>query len=377
MGSIVIKEVSNSRDRRKFADFPNKLYRDNPYHIPAFLGDDISDWDPKKNPAFEYCEAKCFLAYRDGKIVGRIGAILSHKSNAKWNTRRMRFSQVDFIDDAEVSSALFGAVEAWAKEKGCDEVHGPLGFCDLDREGMLVEGFDRKSMFITYYNHPYYIEHLEKLGYAKDIDWIEFKVTVPTADSREGKMIERITARAMRNNGYHYADLKKRSSYRPYIRKVFNLLNEAYAPLYGVVELNDRQIEKYASKFIPLVNPDYACFVMDENENMIAFGVAVPSLADALKKSRGRLFPFGFIGVLKALKKNDTIDMLLVAVKPELQGGPLIAMVFDHFIKSTDRNGIRFGETGPQLETNEKIQAQWNFFEREQHKRRRCFVKKI
>jgi hypothetical protein len=375
--SIIVKEVTTKRQRRKFVDFPNKLYRKNPNYVPGFYGDDLSDWDPKKNPAFSYCEAKCFLAYEDGRIVGRIGAILSHKANETWGTHRMRFSAVDFVDDPRVSEALFAAVEAYAREKGCAEVHGPLGFCDLDREGMLIEGFDRKSMFITYYNAPYYLTHLERLGYRKDTDWIEFRINVPTPDTKEAQMIARLAERLRRQGHYHVADLRKRSDYRPYVKEVFRLVNEAYAPLYGVVALNEEQIEKYASKFIPLVNPDYACFILNEKEEMVAFGVTVPSLSDAMIRCRGRLFPFGWIPVLRALSHNDTVDLLLIAIHPDLQGSTLIAMIFDHFIKSTAKNGILYAETGPQLETNTKIQAQWNFFEREQHKRRRCFIKEL
>ena len=377
MANVTIKEVQTKKDRKIFADLPNKLYKNQPNYVPGFFSDDVSDWDKNKNPAFEYCEAKCFLAYSEGKVVGRIGAILSHKSNEKWNTNRMRFSQVDFIDDPDVSSALFEAVEDWARKKNCNQVHGPLGFCDLDREGMLVEGFDRQSMFITYYNAPYYKEHLERLGYQKDTDWIEFRINVPTPESKEAQMIGRITRRLERQNKYHIANLKKRSDYRPYVKQVFELVNEAYSGLYGVVELTDKQINKYANKFVPLVHPDYACFILDENEQMVAFGVTVPSLANALTKCRGRLFPFGWMHLLRAISKNDTVDLLLVAVKPELQGGPIIAMIFDHFIKSTAKNGIKYAETGPQLETNTKIQGQWKFFEKEQHKRRRCFVKDI
>ena len=377
MEKVIIKEVKTKKDLRLFADLPNKLYKNEPNFVPSFLSDDISDWDKNKNPAFEYCEAKCFLAYIDRKPVGRIGAILSHKSNEKWNTKRMRFSQVDFIDDRRVSKALFEAVESWAREKACDQVHGPLGFCDLDREGMLVEGFDRQSMFITYYNAPYYKEHLTELGYQKDTDWVEYRINVPSPESKEAQMIARVTRRLERQNKYHIANLRKRSDYRPYVEQVFRLVNEAYAPLYGVVELTEKQIKKYASKFIPLVHPDYACFIVDENDEMVAFGVTVPSLANALTKCRGRLFPLGWIHVLRAMSKNDTVDLLLIAIKPELQGGPIIAMIFDHFIKSTVKNGIKYAETGPQLETNAKIQSQWKFFEKEQHKRRRCFVKDI
>lgn len=377
MGNITIQEVTTERDRRRFVNFPNQLYKNEPNYVPGFFGDDVDDWNPAKNPAFEYCEAKCFLAFEDKKIVGRIGAILSHRANEKWGLNQMRFSQVDFIDDERVSKALFDTVEAWAREKGCDQVHGPLGFCDLDREGMLIEGFDRQSMFITYYNAPYYKEHLERLGYGKSTDWIEYRVNVPSPDSREAQMIARVAARNERQGKYRVADLKHRRDYKPYVKQVFRLVNEAYAPLYGTVDLADRQIEKYANKFIPLVNPDYACFVVDENDEMVAFGVTVPSLSNALTKCHGKLFPWGWAPVLYAMNHNDTVDLLLIAIKPELQGSLLIATIFNHFVNSTAKNHILYAETGPQLETNTKIQAQWKFFEKEQHKRRRCFVKDL
>lgn len=376
-GKIVIKEVLNKRDLRVFVDFPNKMYKDVPQFVPAFFGDDMADWDKKKNPAMEYCDARCFLAYRDGVPVGRIGAILSYKANEKWNTSRMRFSQVDFIDDDAVSAALFETVEQWAKEKGCTQVHGPLGFCDMDREGMLVEGFDKRNMFITYYNFPYYNDHLQRLGYKKDTDWLEYKIYAPKIDSPQAVKIHRIAQHVLKRGNYHLANIKSRAEYKPYIIKVFNLVNQAYAPLYGVVDLTKKQIDKYAGKFIPLVDPDYACFVMDENENMVAFGVSAPSVADAIKKSNGRLFPFGFIGILKSLKKNTALDMFLIAVRPDLQGVGVNAVILDHLIQSAAKNGILYAETGPQLETNSKILAQWKSFDKEQHKRRRCYIKDI
>ena len=375
--TVTVKEVTTKAELRKFVDFPNKMYENVPQFVPAFYGDDLEDWDKNKNPAFEYCEGKTFLAYRDGEIVGRIGAILSHKSNEKWGTQRMRFSQVDFIDDIEVSSALFSAVEDWAKEKGCNQVHGPLGFCDMDREGMLVEGYDKRNMFITYYNFPYYNEHLEKLGYKKDTDWVEYKVFVPEKDSDVAIKMHRIAGRVLKRGNYHKAKVRTRFGYKPYISKVFDLVNKAYAPLYGVVELNDRQVKKYSNKFIPLLNPKFCCFILYENEELVAFGVSAPSVADAIKKSNGRLFPFGWIGVLKAFAKNDALDMFLIAVRPDLQGSGLNAVVLDHLIQSASKNGIVYAETGPQLETNAKILAQWKTFDKELHKRRRCYIKDL
>ena len=373
---VEIREVKTRSELKKFVDYPNRLYRDVPQYVPPMIGDDLSDWNPKKNPAFEYCEAKCWLAWRDGKIVGRIGAILSRRANEKWGLKRMRFTQVDFIDDAEVSSALFKTVEDFAREKGCDEVHGPLGFTDLDREGMLIEGFDRRSMFITYYNHPYYNTHLERLGYGKDVDWVEMLIDVPR-DERIISRMDKLAERVMRSNRLHIAQLRRRSDYKPWIEKVFQLVNTAYSGLYGTVPLDERQIKRYAAKFIPLINPDLACFVADEQENLVAFGVSAPSMAEALKKSRGRLFPTGFLGVLKALRVNDTLDLFLVAVTPEYQNKAVNAILLNHVLKGCLKMGITKAETGPQLETNHKVQSQWNFFKTEQHKRRRCYVKKL
>jgi len=374
---VEIREVTSKKDIKKFVNFPLKLYKDVPEFVPPFIGDDIDDWNPKKNPAFSYCEGKCFLAYKDGQIVGRIGAILSHKANKTWNTKRMRFSQVDFIDDYEVSKALFDAVEAWAKEKDCNEVHGPLGFCDQDREGMLVEGFDKRNMFITYYNHPYYNDHLAKLGYVKDVDWIEYKLYVPDLESKQGKVLLKMSDRLLGMYNYHIAEIKRRKDYMPYVKKIFDLVNIAYKNLYGVVALSEEQIDRFAKKYIPIINPDCVCFVMDENEEMVGFGICAPSMAEALKKSKGRLFPFGWAGVLKALKKNDALDLFLIAIKPELQGSGISGIILAHFLKSAAKNGIKYAETGPQLETNSKILGQWKMFDKDQHKRRRCYIKSI
>ena len=351
---------------------------DNPNFVPAFFGDDVDDWDEKKNPAFEYCEARSWLAYRDGEVVGRIGAILSHAANEKWGTKRMRFSQVDFIDDPEVSKALFDTVEQWAREKGMEEVHGPLGFCDLDREGMLVDGFDRRSMFYTYYNDPYYLDHLTALGYVKDTDWIEHLLPLNGWEDPNYKKLKRISDAMLRRTGFHKVEVKHKSEYKPYIRQVFELVNIAYSHLYGVVELNDRQIEKYTNKFLPLVDPDFACLIVDDDDKLMGFGVGAPSTAEAMRSCKGHLFPFGWIGLLKALrKKNDTLDLLLIAVRPEYQKSGLNGVIMEHLFTGCNKNGIRRAETGPQLETNTKVHHQWNMFDIEPHKRRRCFVKQL
>ncbi len=372
---VTIKEVKTKGDLRRFVDYPNQLYRDVPQFVPPLRSDDLSDWNRKENPAFEYCDAKCWLALREGKIVGRIGAILSRKANEKWNTSRMRFTQVDFIDDPEVSEALFSTVEQYARSMGCSQVQGPLGFTDMDREGMLVEGFDRRNMFITYYNHPYYNEHLTRLGYEKDVDWIEYLIQVPEEDSPQIEKIRRVAKYITRHGQYRVVKLKSRREYGPYIEKVFQLVNQAYSHLYGTVDLSDSQIRRYAKKFIPMISPDYICFVEDDKGELVAFGISAPSLADAFKKSNGRLFPFGWVGVLKALNQNDAADLFLIAVRPDLQGKGVNAVILNHIYNLYRKNGIRWVETGPQLETNSKILGQWEMFDKQQHKRRRCYVK--
>lgn len=373
---VSIVEVTTKAQLRRFVDYPNELYKDVPQFVPATYDDDLSDWDKKKNPAFAYCEARCWLAMRGEEIVGRIGAILSKKSNQNWNTHRLRFTQVDFIDDAEVSDALFATVENWAKELGCDEIHGPLGFTDLDREGLLVEGFDRQSCFFTYYNHPYYLEHLTRLGYVKDVDWIENLITIPTDPAVYAKW-EKLSDYVLKRTNLHIFNAKSRLSYIPILKKFFELVNVAYAPLYGTVELSNEQISRYAAKFAPLVNPNLTCFVFDEDENLVALGVAAPSIAKALKKSRGRLLPFGWAGLLHAFLKNDTIDLLLIAVHPDYQSKGVNAIVMNKILQGCKKMGITHAETGPTLELNSKVLAQWKTFDIEQHKRRRCFMKKL
>lgn len=373
---VEIREVTNKRQLRQFVNYPNKLYRDVPQYIPPMIADDLGDWDPHRNPAFSYCDAKCWIALRDGKIVGRIGAIHNRRANEKWGVRRMRFTQVDFIDDEEVSGALFRTVEDYARQMGCSEIHGPLGFTDLDRKGMLVDGFERRSMFITYYNHPYYLDHLTRLGYVKDVDWVELLIDVPY-DEHTCTRMDKLAERVKHFSNLHVAQVNSRREYRPLVEKVFHLVNTAYDHLYGTVLLDDRQIRRYANRFIPLINPDLACFVLDEQDDLVGFGVSAPSLADALKKSHGRLFPLGWMRVQRALRANDTLDLFLIALKREYQDKAVNAIIMNHIIKGCHRMGIRKAETGPQLETNHKIRSQWNFFKAEQHKRRRCFVKAL
>ena len=373
---VSIVEVTTRQQLRRFVDFPNQLYKDVPQFVPATYGDDLDDWDRMKNPAFSYCEARCWLALREGEIVGRIGAILSRKSNSKWGTNRLRFTQVDFIDDPEVSGALFETVENWARELGCTAVHGPLGFTDMDREGMLVEGFDRRGCFFTYYNHPYYMQHMAALGYVKDVDWVENLITAPQ-DEKTFARWKKLSDYVKHRQKLHTLRVRTRLDYFPLLKPFFQLVNEAYAPLYGTVDLTPEQIKKYSMKFAPLINPQLTCFVMNEQNELVAFGVSAPSIAEAMKKSRGRLFPTGWVRVLHAFRKNDTIDLLLIAVRPDLQGKGVNAIILSEVMEGCRKMGIHYAETGPMLEENEKVQSQWQNFPLEQHKRRRCWVKEL
>lgn len=374
---LTVKEVQTKRESKLFVTFPDRLYRDNPCYVPGFKSDDYSDWDEKKNPAFSYCEVKRFLAWRDGEAVGRIAAILSHRSNEKWGTARMRFSSVDFIDDREVSAALFAAVEQFAREKGCTEVHGPLGFTDLDREGMLIEGFDKKSLHFTYYNAPYYREHLEALGYGKDVDWVELLLNSPVVDGKEMQTLAKLSARAERKHGLHIAPIKNNRGFKPYIESAFALANIAYAGLYGTVLLDEVQIKRYAKKFVPLVDPDFACIVLNAENEVVAFGATAPNLSDAFRKTKGKLFPFGWARTLHALRHPKVIDLLLIAVHPAYQGTGVNAMIIYHIFENAIRRGVFAAETGPQLEENGNVLSQWKMFPHTQHKRRRCFVKSL
>lgn len=374
---VEIVEVKSKSQLRKFVDFPNVFYKNVPQFIPGTYADDLDDWNPKKNPAFEFCKARSFLAIRNGEIVGRIGAILNTRANEKWNTNRMRFTQMDFIDDKTVSKALIETVEKWAKECDCDEVHGPLGFTDMDREGLLVEGFDRQSLFFTYYNHPYYMEHLEALGYEKDVDWVENLLTVPKDDDVAEKL-KKLSELSMKKSNLHLAKANHQWDYIKLIPAFFRLINICYGELYSTTELDEKQIKKYAGKFAPLINPKVSAFVMDENNEMVGCGVGAPSIDKALKKSNGRLFPIGWIRVLYSLFiKNDTIDLLLIGVHPQYQRRGVNAIVMNKLMEGCHQMGIVYAETGPTLELNSKVLSQWRGMEKEQHKRRRCYIKRF
>ena len=375
--AITIKKVETSKELKQFIRFNYEMYKDNPYSVPDLYDDMLNTFSRKKNAAFEFCEADYFLAYKDGKLVGRVAAIMNNRANETWNKKEVRFGWIDFIDDAEVSDALLKTVEAWGKERGATEIVGPLGFTDFDAEGMLVEGFDQLSTMATIYNYPYYPEHMVKHGYEKDADWVEFKIYIPDAIPDKHKRISEII---MRKYGLKIVKCTSTKDINKYGQAIFDLMNEAYSQLYGYSALSPRQIQQYIKMFLPILDIRMVTLVVDSEDQVIAAGISMPSLSEALQKGKGRLLPFGWYHLLKVIflkKYPKVLDLLLVAVKPEYQNKGVNALLFYDLIPVYQKIGFEYAESNPELELNDKVQAQWEYFKTEQHKRRRCFKKEI
>lgn len=373
---VVIKEVTSKKELKKFVKFNIELYKDNPYQIPGLIEEEMVTLDKKKNPAFEVCDAIYFLAYKDGKIVGRIAGMINRRSNEVWNQQRARFGFVDFIDDAEVVDALFDAVEKWAKEQGMKEIHGPMGFTDMDHEGMLIEGFDQLGTMAAIYNYPYYPQHMERMGYGHDQDWHEFKIYIPEGVPDKHLRIGEIVKKKY---GLKTMKFKNTKEIWPYAQKIFETLNEAYAPLYGFAPLTQKQIDYYVKMYIPMIRLDLVTLIIrEEDDTVVGFGISLPSLSRAMQKARGHLFPFGWIHLLKALKmKPKVIDLYLTGVLPEYQNKGVNALLFNDLIPVYINLGVEYAESNPELATNNAVQAQWDYFKREHHKTRRAYIKEL
>lgn len=375
--AIIIKKVTSPKELKTFIRFNYELYKNNPYSVPDLYDDMLNTFSPEKNAAFEFCEADYFLAYKDNKLVGRVAAIINRRANETWNKKEVRFGWIDFIDDLEVSKALLATVEDWGRQRGMEAIVGPLGFTDMDAEGMLVEGFDQLGTMATIYNYPYYPEHMEKLGYEKEADWVEFKLTVP--DKLPEKFI-RISEIILQKYNLKIKKLsRKELKEKNYGQRIFDLINEAYAPLYGYSKMTQRQIDQYIKMYLPLIDLRMVSLVEDAEENLVAVGISMPSLSKALQKAKGRMLPFGWFHLLKALfiKKPKVLDLLLVGVKPEYQSKGVNALLFYDLVPVYQQMGFEYGESNPELELNKKVQAQWTAFESVQHKRRRAFKKNI
>ena len=375
--AIIIKKVSSKKELKTFIRFNYELYKGNPYSVPDLYDDMLNTFSSKKNAAFEFCEAEYFLAYKDNKVVGRVAAIINNRANQTWGKKEVRFGWIDFIDDEEVSSALLKAVEDWGKQKGMDTITGPLGFTDMDAEGMLIEGFDQLGTMATIYNYPYYPQHMEKLGFEKDADWVEFKLYVP--DKLPEKFV-RISEIILQKYKLKIKKLtRKEIKEKHYGQKIFDLINEAYAPLYGFSKMTQGQIDQYVNTYLPLLDLRMVSIVETEDGELVAAGISMASLSKALQKAKGRMLPFGWFYLLKALfiKRPKVLDLLLVGVKPEYQSKGVNALLFYDLVPTFKKMGFVYGESNPELEENKKVQAQWSAFESVQHKRRRAFKKAI
>ena len=374
--NIVIKEVTGKKELRQFVRFNIDLYKGNPYHVPSLIYDEMMTLDRKQNPAFEVCDAIYFLAYKGDRIVGRIAGIINRRSNEVWNQKRARFGFVDFIDDDEVVDALFNAVRQWAKQQGMEELCGPMGFTDLDHEGMLVHGFDQLGTMATIYNHPYYPQQLERMGFVKDQDWHEFKVYVPDCVPEKHLRIGEIVKRKY---GLKVVKCKSKKEVMPYARPLFETLNISYAPLYGFSPLTDKQIDYYINMYIPMLRLDLLTLIVREEDNaVVGFGISIPSLSRALQKSKGQLWPFGWFHLLKALRsKPEIVDLYLMGVLPEYQSKGVNALLFNDLIPIYKSLGAVYAESNPELESNNAVQAQWDYFKREHHKTRRVFIQQL
>ena len=376
MSTIEIKQVTNRKELKQFVQFYYDLYRGNNYAVPYLFFDEMTTLRKDKNPSFECCEAEYFMAFRDGKMVGRVAAIINHRANERWNCHQVRFGWFDFIDDTAVSTALLQAVEQWGRSKGMNEIAGPLGFIDTDREGMLVEGFDQLSTMYVNYNHPYYPRHMEQLqGFQKANDWVEMKVKVPDeVPAKFAKITEMVSKRyGLRVHKFTRNELIKEG----WGRKTFDLLNATYKDLYGFSQLSDRQIDKLVNDYIQIADLNLVTAVMD-GDKMVGFGITFPSFSEAMQKTRdGRFLPFGWWHLLKVLKwhKTPLVDLLLIGVLPEYRGKGANALIFDDLIRWFQRYHFEYAITGPQMESNEGVLSQWQYLEAIPYRRHRCYRK--
>lgn len=375
--SIQIKTVTTRKDLKTFVRFANRLYKGNKYYVPSMPFDDLNTLDKKKNGAFDFCEAEYWLAYKDGELVGRVAAIVNYKANEAWKVNQVRFGWFDFIDDLEVSKALLDAVIAFGKARGMSQIVGPLGFTDFDPEGMLVEGFDRLSTMALIYNHPYYPEHMKKHGYVKETGWVEYRITIPEELPEKHLRIAEIVKE--KYNLKIVKKTKRQIRKEKYGHKLFRLINETYCVLYGYSLLSEKQIDQYVDVYLGFVDMEMLTFIEDANGELIGAGITIPSMSEALQKCNGEILPFGWWHLLKSMywKKPDTLDMLLIGVKPEWQSKGVNSLVFIDLFQRYRKLGFKYAETNANLETNAKVQAMWTPFERELHKRRWVFGKEI
>ena len=373
--AVIIREIGTKKELKKFIKFGINLYKNCEFAAPPLLMDDLLNLSKGSNPALDFCETAYFLAYKENKIAGRIAAIINPLANERWNQKNARFGWVDFIDDAEVTTALFDAVEKWAKSKGMIAIQGPLGFTDFDHEGTLIEGYNKLGTLASIYNYPYYPEHIERNGYVKDIDWNEYLITIPEVFPEKYFRIAEIVKEKFNLTPKRFKSRKE--IVNNYAKKIFDLLNLCYQDLYGYTKLNDKQIHFYIKLYFSFFRLDTVSVVVDEKDDVVALGIAMPSFTKALQKAKGRLFPLGWYYMLRALKKNDLVDLYLMAVHPDYQNKGVNSILFADLMPQFAKNGYKFAESNPELETNTRMSSQWGSFEYVNHKKRRVYIKEI
>ena len=375
--SVVVKPIKATKSEiKKYVQFGIDLYKGNDCFVPPIVFDEIDTLLPEKNPAFDFCSAQSFMAYRDGKPVGRITAIINDVVNQRTGEKTMRFGWVDFIDDNEVVDALFKAAEEWGRNQGMTTIVGPLGFTDMDHEGMLVEGYDEMGTMATIYNYPYYPTHMERMGYAKEAGWVEFRIAIPEAVPDKYQRIADIVRKKFNLHTVKFTSRKKLKE--KYGQALFDLINEAYDKLYGFSPLTQRQIDYYIGMYLSFLRLEDVSVIVDEDEKLVGLGITMPSFSRALQKSGGKLFPFGWWHILKAMRgKTDTVDLMLIAVAKEYLNKGVNALLFADLIPGYIKNGYKWAESNPELEENSSVQLQWQYFDYRQHRRRCAFKKSL
>lgn len=376
MGNVCIKSVSTRKDLEEFIKFPITLYSGNGQFVPEMANDVRDSFNPDKNHGLSFTEVQAFIAERGGKVVGRIAGIINSRANKKWNSSVVRFGYIDFIDDLEVSKALLDMVVEWGRERGMTEIQGPLGITDFDKEGMLVEDFDRMGSMIDIYNYPYYPKHMEAHGYSKITDWVQIRVEIPSEVPQRYARVAKLSSEMY---GLKVRKVTLQEAYNGEGRRVFDLMNQAYAPLFGYSSFTPNQVDYFLKMYLPVADMELIPLVENDKGELVAAAVTMASMSKALQKSKGKLFPVGWWHMFKALKlkHEDTVNMMLIAVRPDMQGLGVNALIFNDLIPVYNKKGFKYAETGPQLEDNVKELSQWKPLNPEILKRRRCYGMKI
>lgn len=375
--AIEIKPINPvKKELRQYVKFGIEHYKGNTCFVPPLIFDEIDTLRPDKNPAFDFCRAQSFMAYKDGKPVGRITGIINDAVNERTGEKTMRFGFVDFIDDDDIVDALFKEVEEWGKSQGMTSIVGPMGFTDMDHEGMLVDGFDELGTMATIYNYPYYPAHMERMGFVKDAEWVEFRITVPDSVPEKYARIAEIVKKKYDLRVINCTSRRKLKEKYGYA--LFELINEAYDKLYGYSPLTPKQIDHYINMYLGILRLDCLCVIVDKDDKLVGVGISIPSFSVALQKSKGRLFPFGWWHILRALKaKNDIVDLMLIAISSEYQSKGVNALLFANLLPTYIHNGYKYAESNIELEDNSSVQLQWQYFDHRLHRRRRAYKKRL